>query len=264
MSKLENPLLLKEQWSRKGAYSIVLKENDGDNNICDYYCSLIEQYSHKKVNTILEIYSEESLQIPLRKAGYEVTSIILDMQINAVGGEKDGDHFIVGKNFKFPNLKQTFDAVLITQGCFGKLVSEDKSTEFLSRLATITDQYSLLLFEFWHLPGIDKELTSEKGRKDWEKMQSATEGTIIRLTNSKLLLPSSLLAVDIHYIVENNNEIKQFNESHLWRLYTLSEINLLLSQQNFSNVKSFRFPTLEEPEFSSFRLLGIYEKNGSN
>ncbi len=261
MSNLENQLLLKEFSSIKGAYQLVLKENDSANTISDYYISLIEQFSHKKIKTILEIYSDESIQIPLRKSGFEVTSIVLDMQVSAVGGEKDGDHFIIGKDFNFPKLKHKFDAIIITQGCFGRLISEDKSAEFLKNLNKLVEPYSLLLFEFWHLPGIDKDLTTEKGRKDWEKIHSASDGTIIRLTNSKLHLPSSLLSVDIHYIVENNNEVKQFNESHLWRLYTLSEINLLLSQQNFQFAKAFKFPTLEEPEFNSFRLLGIYEIN---
>ena len=260
MSNLENQLLLKEYSSFKGAYQLVLKEKDNGNNISEYYIKSIDQFSHKKINTILEIYSEESIQIPLRKAGYDVTSIVLDMQVNAVGGEKDGDHFIIGKDFNLPIFKQKFDAILISHGCFGRLVSEEKTTEFLDRLNNCLDTNSLLLFEFWHLPGVDKDLTNEKGRKDWEKIQSATEGTIIRLTNSKLHLASSLLSVDIHYIIENNDQIRQFNESHLWRLYTLSEIDLLLSNNSFQSVKAFKFSTFDEPEFTSFRLLGIYEK----
>ena len=148
MSNLENPLLLKEYSSLRGPYQLVLKENDQPNNISEYYLKLIDQFSHKKINSILEIYSEDSMQVSLRKAGYQVTSIVLDMQVNAVGGEKDGDHFIIGQDFNLPDFKQKFDAILITEGSFGKLVSEEKSVEFISCLTRCLNSSALILFEF--------------------------------------------------------------------------------------------------------------------
>ena len=260
----ENQLLLKEYSTFKNAYQLVLKDTENGNNLVDYYLEIIEKFSTKKITHILEIYpvNEESFQVSFRKAGFEVTSIALDMRISAVGGEQDGDHFIIGKNFDFPKLpsSQKFDVVIISQGCFGRFVSEENSREFLTKIFECLEKNGLLIFEFWHLTGVEKAVTDEKGHKDWEKINSVTEGSIIRLTNSKLHLDTSLLSVDIHYIIENNNEIKRFNESHLWRLYTLSEIDLLLGNNNFQFLKSYKFPTFEDPEFTSFRLLGICER----
>ena len=258
----ENHLLLKEYSGFKDAYQLVLKEIENENNTAEYYIKLLERNSKKKLQNILEIYpeNEESYQVALRKNGYDVTSIALDMRISAVGGEQDGDHFIIGKDFNFPSLKQKFDAVLITHGCFGKFVSLTKTNEFLKKLYDQITIEGILLCEFWHLPGVEKSVTDKKGLKDWEKINSGSEGSIIRLTNSKLHLDSSILSVDIHYLIDKENELKRFNESHVWRLYTISELDLLLTSSNFQLVKTFKFLTFDEPEFISFRLLGVCEK----
>lgn len=258
----ENQLLLQEYSGLKDAYQLVLKEFDSENKNADYYVNILEKFSSKNIFKILEIHplTEESYQIALRKNGYEVTSVALDMRINAVAGEKDGEHFIIGKDFKFPNFKTKFDAVILTHGCFGKFISITQTNQFLEKIFNCLNAKSLLIFEFWHLPGIDKSVTDKKGLRDWEKINSATEGSIMRFTSSKLHLDTSILSVDSHYIIEKNNELQKFNESHLWRLYTLSEIDLLITNLGFQFVKACKFPTLDEPDFSSFRLVGICEK----
>lgn len=260
----ENQLLLKNHSPLKEAYQLVLKEKyeDDAEEATNYYIELMEKFCTKPIIKVLEIYpiNEQSFQISLRKAGYEVTSIALDMGINAFGGEQDGDHFIIGKDFQFPSLKNTFDAILITHGSFGKFVSSSKSKEFLNQISKYLEKKGLIVFEFWHLPGVEKGVTDEKGFKDWEKINSTKDGSILRFTNSKLHLESSILSVDVHYIIEKGKYIQKFNESHAWRMYTLSEIDLLLGNENLQLIKAFKFPTQEEPEFSSFRLISICEK----
>lgn len=258
----ENQLLLKEHSPLKKAYQLVLKEAIEEQDLSTYYITMLEKFSNKTVKNILEIYpvNEKSYQIPLRKASYEVTSIALDMGINAFVGEQDGDHYIIGKDFEFPKLKRTFDAVIISQGCFGKFVNEKNAKEFLVNLAQILNKNSLLLFEFWHLPGVEKSVTEPKGLKDWEKINSVNDGSIIRLTNSKLHLNTSILSVDIHYLIERNNEVERINESFMWRLYTISEMELLLDNTNFHLLNTFKFDSFDEPEFTSFRLFAICEK----
>ena len=257
----ENPLLLKNHSPLKQAYQLVLKEPIEEQDSSSYFIEMMEKFSNKTIRTILEIYpvNEKSYQITLRKAGYEVISIALDLGINAFGGEQDGDHYIIGKDFEFPKLKQTFDAVILSQGCFGKFVSEKNTKEFLINLTRVLTKKSLLLFEFWHLPGVEKSVTEPKGHKDWEKINSVNEGSIIRLTNSKLHLNTSILSVDIHYLIERNDEVKRINESFIWRLYTISELELLLENTNFHLLNTFKFNTFDEPEFTSFRLFAICE-----
>ncbi len=259
----ENQLLLKESSGLKEAYQLIIKTSENENNIAEYFIQILEKFSKKEIHSILEIHpiNEDSYQVAFRKAGFEVTPLPLDMRISAVGGEQDGDRFIIGKNFNFPVFKRKFDAVVITHGCFGRFISLDKTGEFLERLHNSLENKALFLFEFWHLPGIDRPASDEKGHKDWERISSATDGEIMRFTNSKLHLDTSILSVDMHYLIEKDNHLQRYNESHMWRLYTLSEIDLLLHSKNFQLTKVFKFSTLEEPEFSSFRLLCICEKN---
>lgn len=261
----ENQLLLKEHSPLKKAYQLVLKEPIEEQDLSSYYTVMMEKFSNKTVVNILEIYpvGEQSYQIALRKAGYEVTSIAFDLGINAFGGEQDGDHYIIGKDFEFPKLKKTYDAVFISHGCFGKLVSEKKTKEFLLNLSQLLTNKALLLFEFWHLPAVEKSVTEPKGLKDWEKINSANEGSIIRLTNSKLHLNTSILSVDIHYLIEQNNEVKRINESFIWRLYTISELELLLANSNFHLLNISKLNSFDEPEFTSFRLFAVCEINTS-
>ena len=258
----ENQLLLKEYYGSKKAYQLVIKNFGNENNIAEYYMQIFEKFSKKKLQSILEIhpFNEDSYQITFRKAGYDVTSIDLDMHINGVGGEQDGDKYVIGSDFNFPNLKQKYDAIVITHGCFGRFISSEKSGQFLEKIYQYLVKGGLLIFEFWHLPGVEKDVTDKKGHKDWEKVNSVSEGSIMRFTNSKLHLETSVLSVDIHYVIEKDGTVNRFNETHVWRLYTLSELDLLMNTNNFLFTKAFKFPTFEDPEFASFRLLGICEK----
>lgn len=259
----ENQLLLKEYYGTKNALQLVIKNFGEENNIAEYYMKIFDKFSKKKLQSILEIhpFNEDSYQIAFRKAGYDVQSINLDMRINAVGGEQNGDKYIIGSDFNFPTLKQKFDAIIVTHGCFGRFISLEKSGQFLKNIHQYLDKGGLLIFEFWHLPGIERDVTDNKGHKDWEKVNSASEGSIMRFTNSKLHLETSVLSVDIHYVIEKDGTINRFNETNAWRLYTLSELDLLLNAKKFQFTKVFKFPTFDEPEFSSFRLLCICEKN---
>jgi SAM-dependent methyltransferase len=262
----ENKLLLKDYSPMKNANQLILKDSSND-NISEYYLQIIEKFSNKKVSTVLEIYpiNEDSIQIDLRKAGLTVVSTAFDMKISAVGGNKDGDHFVIGDDFDFPFLTQRFDVIILTHGCFGQLISQNKTLKFLEKIKKLLNPTGLLLFEFWHLPGVEKAVTDEKGHKDWEKIDSGTEVSVMRLTKSKLHLATSLLHVDIHYILEKKNTEKiildRFNETHLWRLYTISELEILLSINKLQCTKIFKFSSFAEPEFSSFRLLAICENS---
>lgn len=260
----ENQLLLQDYYSGlKDAYQLILKQTENENDVADYYIQLLEKFSKKKIQTILEIHppNEESYQSFFRQYGYDVTSITLDMRISGIGGEHDGDRFIIGKDFIFPDLKITYDAVVLTHGCFGRFISITKSKQILENINNYLNVNGLLVFEFWHLPGIDKAVSDPEGHKEWEKVNSANEGSIIRLTSSKLHLDTSVLSVDIHYLIENNDELKKYNESHAWRLYTLSEIDLLLNNCDFQLFKVFQFSTFESPVFSAFRLLALSVKS---
>ena len=182
------------------------------------------------------------------------------MRISGIGGEHDGDRYIIGKDFNYPRLKSKYDAVVLTHGCFGRFISFTTTKQFLESVNGYLNINGLLVFEFWHLPGVDKSVSDSKGRKEWEKLNSVNEASIIRLTNSKLHLDTSILSIDIHYKIESNDELKKYNESHAWRLYSLSEFDLLLNNNDFQLLETFQFSTFESATFSAFRLLAISMK----
>jgi len=176
-----------------------------------------------------------------------------------VGGNKDGEHYIIGDTFDFPVLNEEFDVIIVTQGIFGQIIQQNDIKSFLSHLNETLVSNGLLITEIWHFNGINRASVSEKGQKDWEIIESQKDLSVLRLTNSKLNMFSSILEVEIRYIIENEKEktFEKYNETHLYKLYNISELKSLFSENNFHCRSVLKMNSMEEPNLKTFRLISV-------
>lgn len=268
MSQKYKKLLLKEYQTPKGAHQLILNTHSKDNtNISDYFDQLIIKFSTFKISTILEIHPEDSssISLDLRKKGYKVTTIPFSIDKKAVGVDKDGkgDHYIIGDSFELPKVDERFDTIFLTQGIIGQFIEQTELKNFLNQLYNYLSPNGMLFTEFWHCYGVEISSASDKEHKDWEIIETY-EKTILRLTNTKFNFLTSILEIDIKYIIETENKAKQafekYNETNLYRLYTISEFNGLFLGTNLETLIILKMNSFEDPVKKTFRIMSVVKK----
>ncbi|MHA2363442.1 MAG: hypothetical protein ACXAC7_05765 [Candidatus Hodarchaeales archaeon] len=240
-------------------YSLIIAQPINRNNIVNYFNEVCHKHAKFEIKRILELRPTDegsSIQIPLRNAGYNVESMILSPELHAISQNKTGkSEFVLGKSFQFPENLGRYDAVLAPFGSFGLLTQQKEIDTVLEQVREILKPQGLFCAEIWHLGGVKKAASTTEGSRNWSQIEKENV-FITRLTNSFLFLESSILQINIQYIIEklSPSGIEKYKEIHNWRVYSLSEINTIFNKFNFKIEGLYRHLTMLPPELQSFRL----------
>ena len=146
-SKNEN-LLLKEYKTSIDSNQLILSTYSKEpHHPSNYFQQILNKYSTFEISKVLEIYplDSTSLEVEFRKMGFNVISIPFSLDVNAVGGNKDGSHYIIGKTFNFPVINERFDAIIVTQGIFGQILQPNDIKTFLTHLNSLLSPNGILM-----------------------------------------------------------------------------------------------------------------------
>lgn len=221
-----------------------------------YLAGLVKKHARTPVRKVLELCPSEdqSNSVALRKLGFEVATIVVGSETQAVGRSKDGKRrYVVGEALHFPEETvrgKPFDAAVLTLGCFSQATLQEEVRDLLVNVRSLLTTEGLVVVEAWHLGGVDPRATEPQGSKDWRQLER--DGvTMTVLTHSFLDLPRSLLDVEVTHILKKaQDDWTQYKETYVWRVYSLRELADLfdgagLEEQAFYKLNSFDPPSVD-------------------
>lgn len=121
------------------------------------------------------------------------------------------------------------DACMLLFDVLSYMNSDEEISGFLGFIKRILAPGGLLIFDFWHGPGVI-HLGPEKRSKEYKK----AEKTILRLTNPTVNPESHRVDVACEIqILEQEQVVDKFTDNHQMRFFFKNEIEVFLSRADF-------------------------------
>lgn len=137
---------------------------------------------------------------------------------------------------------------------FSYLTTDEDLNRFFELMKQKTKSSAPLIFDFWYLPAVI-HLKPETRKKVFSHQNQ----TITRISESSLDCNNSCVSANHDfYVLENEQLVDNFSESHLMRCFTKNEIDLILSQFGYklASLGTWAFPK-QSPTLNDWSVLAV-------
>jgi len=229
---------------------------------CDFIEKIFKTLSREQPKKILDLgCGTGSHSLILAQRGYEVTGTDIS-PVMIEGAKKKSKEINIEANFlvqdmRAAKLNERFDCAICMFGGFGYLLTHTDLVELFSSLTDHLREDGLFIFEFWNIGGL-----KPSPYRTWLKRQKK-DTTLYRMTESNFSSETSILTIDMHFVVIHNREsVDVFDEKHPIRCYTTDEIRHYLNDNGFELLSIYNWDTenkaeFQEPEKDTFRILAV-------
>lgn len=200
------------------------------------------KHSSINVKSILDVGCGTGSYTLIFARHYDLTGIDLSEEMletaNLKKKNNDSSAYFVHMDMRDIKLDKKYDVITLLYGGWGYLLKDSDVYEFLTSARKVLYNEGLLLFEFFHDPGMSKESRTQMG--DHELKFWLMDG------DNKLLIRHKLIKYDeknkrlrydyYFYEVDLNSKtiMKNPPEVHLTRSYTIPEMKNLLMKNGFT------------------------------
>jgi len=210
-----------------------------------YVLEILKKHSQIEINNLLDIGCGSGGHIvEFIKLGYNVDGVdpsknMLQLAEKKVS-EKSKFYLATADSFK---INQQYDAIVSLFHVVGYINTND---EFLICLKNVYDHLKnggVFMFDFWYGPAV---IESKPGNRE---LKIEKEGIIINRKSESVLNPNKNL-VNLSMNVkckEGDNEEESFQETHSIRYYFLPEIEFMMKQVGFKNIKFYDWMDTNNP-----------------
>ena len=241
--------------------------------LSNYIEKIFQNHSVRTISKILEVNGSPTKKNLLKRgfAGkYLIKTIYISSPSRAFIKKNDNDSVaIVGEDFTFPDINDTFDAVILTNGAFGLLLQEKTITNFLQHVYDYLQPNGLIIGESFNITGVYEDAFTKNGHRNWiqykEVLPNKKQLLITRLTISQVDIENSIMNITVRSIIDsldNPEETKTTLEASPIRIFSFSELTGYL-RKNFHRVRFYQPNTLEPIDLKTFKFTFIAEKKMS-
>lgn len=226
-------------------------------------CDLIEQvfdlYGEGQIKKVLDLgCGTGNHSLPLAARGYEVTGVDLSPDMLRVARQKaksaELSLNLVQGDIRDAKIGEVFDAALIMFAVLGYLLSNEDSMAALQNARAAIRTGGLLVFDVWYGPAVLTIRPTDRAR-----LVSTEHGQVIRLVSSQLDTRRHVCSVKYDLWHIEGDRVKDHSEElHATRFFFPMELEMMLTQANFSLVSLTAFPGLDSPaDETSWNALGV-------
>ncbi|HRG87433.1 MAG TPA: methyltransferase domain-containing protein [Chitinophagales bacterium] len=238
-------------------YDVIYADKDYKAE-ADYVIAFIKKH-HPKATTILNLgCGTGKHDTHFTKAGYRVTGV--DMSENMVGiaqknAKKNGINadFVCG-DIRTVRLKKKFDVVV---SLFHVMSYQTTNADVLNALETAKTHLAkngLLIFDFWHGPGVLTDLPAVRSRKFKTKDLSLTRVSVPTLHTAENVVD---VKFELYYKTGKNKQYSYLEELHRMRYFFEPELQLMLEQKGLLITGRYEWMTEKAPAANSWNALLI-------
>ncbi len=234
---------------------------------------IFRKHSKRRIHSILDVgCGTGNHAYILAKRGYEVVGIDQSSQMLQAAREKASRsshnpefHEMDMRNI---TLRRVFDTAMVLFGAFDYLIKDRDVSRCLTSLWKHLRSRRLLIYEFWQNSGILPAAATPRGSRYWDRIETPNQPLLIRLSTGRYDALTNLLTIMFdHYVIDTARKllIDTFQESHVLRTYTVSEMKHLLKENGFEPLAFYEKPSetqeLKPPTPSSSRIICVARRS---
>ena len=232
----------------------------------EYCMKLIEKHSIRKIEKILEISTKLSKtfdQKSIIDKKFNLKRIKLTQRTSAYSEDSETNSvIIIGEDFQFPDIKDTFDCIILNQGVFSTLLHK-KAKNFLNHLFDYLKPNGIIIGEAYHIGGVYEDSCTRQGHRKWLQYRQNNR-LVSRLSVSHLDLESGSLQINVRYLfetVEKPERISTSLEAFAIRTYSFPELTSYLRRTNFHRIFYYSPNSFENVKLRTFKFAFVAEKS---
>lgn len=231
---------------------------------CNFLENVFKKFCQQKPLDILDIgCGTGNHSIVLADRNYKMVGI--DQSKNMIDQATRKSQHTKNVLFKVQNMKKIqlskkFDCAFCLFNSFGYLTSELDLNQFFSSLYKNLKPNSIFIVEFWNIASI-----KSSSYKNWTKREEGSN-ILYRLEETQVELETNVLESKKEFIILNGNEVvDNFKETHRLRCYSFFEMQKLLEKNNFQFTSFLDFDSknrnnFEKPNEETLRVIAIAKK----
>ena len=224
----------------------------------EYVIAFIKKH-HPKAKTILNLgCGTGKHDIYFAQAGYTVTGVDLSENMVAIAQKnarknKATATFVCG-DIRTCRLKKKFDVVV---SLFHVMSYQTTNADILNALETAKvhlNKNGLLIFDFWHGPGVLTDLPSVRNRKFKSPELELTRVSIPTLHTRENVVD---VKFELYYKKQGDKAYTYIEELHRMRYFFEPELSLMLNQKNLKITGFYEWMTNHAPSGNSWNAIII-------
>ncbi|MHA1990284.1 MAG: hypothetical protein ACW981_08470 [Candidatus Hodarchaeales archaeon] len=269
------PLLPDQGFTDSSTALVSVSKIDGlsleESEYYEYCIKLIDKHSIRDIESVLEIGTKkrefnELGSVLDRK--YKVTRIILSQKTSAYTEDKETNMVsILGEDIQFPDIKDTFDCVILSQGVFSTLLQEKAISNFLNHLFDYLKPNGILIAEAYNIGGVYEDSCTKQGHRKWlqyrQVISTGKQALVSRLSVSHLDLENAILQINVRYIFETEEDSPQTStslEAFAIRTYSFPELSSYLRRSKFHRIFYYSPNSFDKIALRTFKFALVAEK----
>lgn len=235
-------------------YDLLYKDKDYAKE-AKYIDELLKN-ENKQINSILNMgCGTGNHDVELSKLGYKIHGIDLSEEMISEAKKKEHENlcFEVAdiRNYKS---KEKYDVVT---SLFHVISYQNTNEDLLSSLKTAYNalkENGVFIFDCWYGPGVLTDLPVMR-----VKRVENDKCKVIRIATPEMFATQNLVHVNYETIVidKKTNQNKILNEVHKMRYLFTPEIEYMLKNIGFKNIKCYKYGTTNEPDYNSWYVCFI-------
>lgn len=240
-------------------YNLLYKDKDYKGEV-DYIEKLINQFSTKKVKSILDLGCGTGTHAHLlSQKGYSVVGVDRSQKMINIAKTRDIDHlkFFVG-DVTTINLGNKFDVVLSLFHVISYITKNVDLENFFENISKHLKTDGLLIFDCWYGPAVLTE-------RPVIRIKRLEDEAVLVTRIAEPVMHSNENIVDVQYevLIENktNKKIKRIHEVHPMRYFFKPEVELLLKSHGFELLYCEEWITGKPIGFDTWGACWVARKN---
>ncbi|MFW9930264.1 MAG: hypothetical protein ACFFD1_12790, partial [Candidatus Thorarchaeota archaeon] len=169
---------------------------------------------------------------------------------------------IIGDEIQFPDIKDTFDCIVLNQGVFSILLQEKSISSFLNHLYDYLNPNGIIIGETYHIGGVYEDSCTKQGHRKW--VQYRQKNTLVsRLSVSHFDIENAILQINVRYIfeaVDDPSKVRNSLEAFAIRTYSFPELTSYLRKSKFHRIFFYSANTFDKVSLRTFKFNFVAEK----
>lgn len=233
-------------------YDRLMHRDINYEHIADYIENIFARYGISPELVCDLACGTGNVTIPLARRGYDMTGIdISEDMLNVARGKSDGlDILYLRQSMADIDMYGTMGAFLCMIDGINYMITPKSLLKLFTRLKTcFMDPDALFIFDIssrYKLSSVIGNNTFIHSEKDvfysWQNTYSEK---------------NSLCDMLLNFFVKGRNGYKRFEERHIQRAYSVSELTCLLKRAGFSRIDTYEAMTFDKPRPDSERIVFV-------